>query len=305
MDASIRMRRALVQHLESLQRAGVREIPKVIWEEKGPATAVSSPLSPARTADRTTDGAARAASGPQPVSAQTVTRSGENSSLPRPSSATARISSQSILTPTSAGIIPPNVGLSLADRLGALEVLQQEVCNCQACPALVSNRSRTVFGVGSPQPRLCFFGEAPGADEDRVGVPFVGRAGQLLDKILEACTLKREEVYILNTLKCRPPDNRAPIEEEVENCRGFFERQLAILRPEFICCLGATAAKALLRSTLALGRLRGQFHDFRGAKVLVTYHPAYLLRNPAAKKDTWEDMKLLLNEMGIQLPKTS
>jgi DNA polymerase len=181
-------------------------------------------------------------------------------------------------------------------------LLQNEVVGCTRCPALVRNRTQTVFGVGNIKPRLCFFGEAPGADEDRIGQPFVGRAGQLLDKIIEACTLRREDVYILNTLKCRPPENRAPTEDEVENCRDFFERQLAILQPEFVCCLGATAAKALLRTNLALGRLRGRFHDVQGYKVIVTYHPAYLLRNPAAKKDTWEDMKILLKEMGIELP---
>jgi DNA polymerase len=156
--------------------------------------------------------------------------------------------------------------------------------------------------VGNVQPRLVFMGEAPGADEDRQGEPFVGRAGQLLNKIIEACTLRREDVYILNTLKCRPPGNRNPAPDEAANCRGFLDRQLAVLRPEYICCLGTIAAQSLLASQETIGRMRGRFHDYQGIRVLCTYHPAYLLRNPAAKKDCWDDMQILLNAMGIKLP---
>ena len=218
-------------------------------------------------------------------------------------------------TPSTAGPQPPAspnkllalgdsrpAPLPLAQRQAALQVLNAEVKRCTRCPALVANRTQTVFGVGNLQPRLCFFGEAPGADEDREGEPFVGRAGQLLNKIIEACTLKREDVYILNVLKCRPPGNRAPEEAEVDCCRQFFERQLEILRPDFICCLGASAAKALLHTAFSIGKLRGRFYDFRGAKVICTYHPAYLLRNPAAKRDVWDDMQILMKEMGIPLP---
>ncbi len=183
-----------------------------------------------------------------------------------------------------------------------LHELAEEVRQCRLCAELVANRSQTVFGVGNPQARLCFFGEAPGADEDRLGEPFVGRAGQLLNKIIEACTLRREDVYILNVLRCRPPKNRTPTGEEAENCRPFFERQLEIIRPEYICCLGAVAASALLDAKQPLGRLRGRLHDWHWAKVLVTYHPAYLLRNPSAKRLVWEDMQLLMKEMGIEIP---
>jgi DNA polymerase len=189
--------------------------------------------------------------------------------------------------------------LSPTERRVALEVINVEVRNCRRCDELAAGRTQTVFGVGSPTPRLCFFGEAPGADEDRQGVPFVGRAGQLLDKIIEAMGIQRDDVYILNVLKCRPPNNRVPSEEEVENCRGFFERQLDVLQPEFICCLGATAAKTLLHSGFSLGKMRGRFFTFGAAQVIVTYHPAYLLRNPAAKKDTWEDIQLLMRAMGL------
>ena len=182
-----------------------------------------------------------------------------------------------------------------------LSVLQHEVAGCTRCDELARTRTQTVFGVGNENPRLCFLGEAPGADEDRLGEPFVGRAGQLLNKIIEACRMKREDVYILNMIKCRPPGNRNPLPEELANCRGYLERQLDLLRPELVCCLGAVAAQNLMGTTLSIGKLRGKVHHFRGARVVCTYHPAYLLRNPAAKKDTWEDMKLLLREMGVEL----
>lgn len=179
-----------------------------------------------------------------------------------------------------------------------------QVSGCTRCPALVQSRRQTVFGEGNAAPRVCFFGEAPGADEDRSGRPFVGRAGQLLTKMIEACTFQREEVYILNTVKCRPPGNRNPQLDEVENCRGYFEQQLDILQPEYIVCLGLISARALLHTTASVGRLRGVFHRYRGSKVLVTYHPAYLLRNPEAKRAAWEDLQIMLRDMGID-PKTS
>jgi len=191
--------------------------------------------------------------------------------------------------------------LSVSERRKALEVLERQVQGCTKCAALVDNRTQTVFGVGTITPRLCFFGEAPGVEEDKQGEPFVGRAGELLNRMIAACTLKREDVYILNVLKCRPPDNRTPLPDEVENCRPFFERQLEILHPEFICCLGACAAQALLRTTAPVGRLRGRVHTWRWAKVVVTYHPAYLLRSPQQKLAAWEDLKLLMKEMGIPI----
>ena len=183
-----------------------------------------------------------------------------------------------------------------------LQVLRDDVAGCQKCPQLASSRTQTVFGDGSTRARLCFFGEAPGADEDASGIPFVGRAGQLLTKIIEACTLSREDVYILNVLKCRPPENRRPLPEEVENCRPFFEHQLEIVRPEFICCLGASAAHALLETTDSIGSLRRRWFEYQGSRVMCTYHPSYLLRNPSAKRDVWEDMKRLMQAMEIPLP---
>jgi DNA polymerase len=158
-----------------------------------------------------------------------------------------------------------------------------------------------VFGVGTATARLCFLGEAPGADEDASGEPFVGRAGQLLTKIIEACTLTRDEVYILNVLKCRPPENRPPLAEETANCRGYFEKQLEIIAPEFICCLGTTAAQALLQTDEPIGKLRKRWFSWRNSQVICTYHPSYLLRNPPAKREVWDDMKLLMAKLGVQL----
>jgi uracil-DNA glycosylase family 4 len=186
-----------------------------------------------------------------------------------------------------------------ADRVRSLRVLAQQVADCTRCAELAATRTQTVFGAGPPHARLCFLGEAPGADEDACGTPFVGRAGQLLTKIIEACTLSRDDVYILNVLKCRPPGNRTPSPEEVEHCRTHFERQFEIIAPEFICCLGTTAAQALLRTTEPIGKLRRRWFTAGSAQVLCTYHPSYLLRNPAAKRDVWKDMKMLMERMGV------
>jgi DNA polymerase len=188
-----------------------------------------------------------------------------------------------------------------ASTAATLAILRQEVAPCTRCGELAATRTQTVFGVGNPRAKLCFLGEAPGADEDRLGEPFVGRGGQLLNKIIEACRLKREDVYILNMLKCRPPGNRNPLPDELTNCRPYLERQLELIEPDYICCLGAVASQNLLGTTTPIGKLRGKFHGYRGAKVVCTFHPAYLLRNPAAKKDCWEDMKFLMREMGVEL----
>ena len=186
------------------------------------------------------------------------------------------------------------------DRSGSLAAVAREVAACTRCAELARTRTQTVFGVGSPHARLAFLGEAPGSDEDRQGEPFVGRAGKLLDDIVQkGMKLRRQDVYILNILRCRPPGNRNPLPVEAANCREYLDRQLEIIRPEFICCLGAVAAQNLLDTTTPIGQLRGRFHDYKGIKVVCTYHPAYLLRNPNAKKPTWDDIQLLMAEMGI------
>ena len=189
------------------------------------------------------------------------------------------------------------------DPAAALAVVAQEVAACTRCAELASTRTQTVFGVGNPRARVVFLGEAPGADEDRQGEPFVGRAGKLLTDIIQnGMGLRREEIYILNILRCRPPGNHNPLPLEAAACREYLDRQLAIIRPEFICCLGAIAAQNLLDTTESIGKMRGRLLSYQGIKVVCTYHPAYLLRNPAAKRSTWEDIQLLMKEMGIQRP---
>jgi DNA polymerase len=196
------------------------------------------------------------------------------------------------------GAVADQVPADPAERRKSLEVLAQSITKCVRCAALVSNRTQTVFGVGKISPELCFVGEAPGQDEDRQGEPFVGAAGQLLNRIITACGMKREEVYICNILKCRPPGNRTPLPDEAANCREYLESQIDLIRPKFICALGACAAQNLLNTTLSIGRLRGQILRYRGIPVMCTYHPAYLLRSPEKKKDVWEDMKRLMQELG-------
>ena len=192
----------------------------------------------------------------------------------------------------------------LAGRTRELTVLAAEVAGCNRCEGLFSTRTQTVFGVGPIDPDVAFVGEAPGADEDRTGEPFVGRAGQLLTRIINGCGFKREEVYIFNTLKCRPPGNRTPTPDECANCRPFFERQFDLVRPKFVVALGGTAAKSLLNTTTGITRLRGKLYEFRGVPLVCTFHPSALLRDEsgAMKRDVWEDMKLLLRTMGREIP---
>ena len=204
--------------------------------------------------------------------------------------------------PTSTALPPAASGVDAdTDRIRSLRILNQQVADCTQCVELAATRTHTVFGVGPPDARICFFGEAPGADEDASGEPFVGRAGELLTKIIEACKLRREDVYILNVLKCRPPGNRPPLPGEVANCRRFFEQQLEIIAPEYICCLGTSASHALLGTAEPIGKLRKRWFAHGSAKVICTYHPLYLLQNPAAKRDVWDDMKVMMSDMGVEL----
>ena len=174
--------------------------------------------------------------------------------------------------------------------------MREELGECTRCK-LHRHRTQIVFGVGNPKASLVFVGEAPGADEDAQGEPFVGRAGQLLTKIIQAMGMQREDVYICNIIKCRPPSNRTPETEEILACQPFLVKQLQAIRPKFICALGGPAAQTLLRTKEPISRLRGKFYDFHGIPLLPTYHPAFLLRNPYEKKTVWEDMKLLLREI--------
>ncbi len=174
----------------------------------------------------------------------------------------------------------------------SLDSIRADLGDCRRCK-LFSSRKNIVFGAGNSKAALMFVGEAPGADEDEQGIPFVGRAGQLLTKIIEAINLTREDVYICNILKCRPPGNRNPETDEIAACEPFLFRQIASVKPKLICALGAFGAQTLLRTTETIGRLRGRLIDYRGAKLLATYHPAYLLRNPIEKRKVWEDMKIV------------
>lgn len=189
----------------------------------------------------------------------------------------------------------------------ALSLLAEEVAACNRCKELFSTRTQTVFGVGPLSPDLCFVGEAPGGDEDRQGEPFVGAAGQLLNKIIVAMGLTRDEVYICNTLKCRPPKNRPPTTDECGNCRPFFERQIELVAPKVICCLGGVAAKNVLQTATGITRLRGKLYHYRDIPVVCTYHPSYLLRQEGAdqrkaKAECWDDMKLILKQLGRPIP---
>jgi len=182
------------------------------------------------------------------------------------------------------------------DNVMTLESIRHEIGDCQRCK-LAAKRNNIVFGSGNPNAELVFVGEAPGYDEDQQGLPFVGRAGQLLTKIIESINLKREDVYICNVLKCRPPENRNPEPDEVATCNPFLKRQLATIRPKIVCCLGTFAAQTVLQTPASISKLRGRFIDMDGIRVIATFHPAYLLRSPDKKREVWEDMKQIRAEL--------
>jgi DNA polymerase len=177
-----------------------------------------------------------------------------------------------------------------------LQDIRQELGDCHRCP-LCQKRTHIVFGEGNPQARLAFVGEAPGADEDMQGKPFVGKAGQLLTKIIQAMGLTRQDVYICNILKCRPPGNRNPKPDEITTCEPFLVKQLQVIQPKVICALGTFAAHTLLKTEVPITVLRGRFHTYQGIHLMPTYHPAYLLRNPGAKKQVWEDMQMIMKTL--------
>ncbi len=193
------------------------------------------------------------------------------------------------------GIVPaPEVMKSTS--IPSLQIIRDEIGDCQRCK-LAPTRTNIVFGSGNPNAELVFVGEAPGADEDEQGVPFVGRAGQLLTKIIESIEIKREDVYICNVLKCRPPNNRPPEPDEVAACNPFLHKQLAMIRPKIVCCLGTFAAHTVLQSTVPISKLRGKFFDIDGIRIIATFHPSYLLRSPEKKREVWDDMKQIRAEL--------
>lgn len=193
----------------------------------------------------------------------------------------------------------PQTRISAADKHGALESVRHHIGDCTRCPLAYAGRKTIVFADGDPNARLMFVGEGPGADEDASGVPFVGKAGQLLNNMINAMGLKREEVFIANVVKCRPPGNRTPEPVEANTCSQFLAEQIDIVQPEYIVALGATAATYLMGVKKSIGSLRGNWFEVRGAKVAVTYHPAYLLRDPNMKGEAWKDLQRVMGAMGL------
>ncbi len=191
---------------------------------------------------------------------------------------------------------------AIADPAQALVVIREDLGDCTRCRLHKQGRKQIVFGVGNPKAELMFIGEAPGADEDAQGEPFVGRAGQLLNNMIKAMGLRREEVYIANIIKCRPPGNRTPERDECETCSPFLMRQIATIKPKAIVALGAVAAKTLLAINAPMMELRGHWYDFRDTKLAVTYHPAFLLRDPRQKKEAWKDLQMVMKELGLVAP---
>jgi uracil-DNA glycosylase family 4 len=232
-------------------------------------------------------------------------------------SETAPVSPPAVVLPSSQGlqesVIPklisfdelsplPPEPIPAAQREAAMQAIRDEIGDCTRCPLAYAGRRNIVFGDGDPSARLMFVGEGPGADEDATGVPFVGKAGQLLNNMIGAMGLKREEVYIANIVKCRPPANRVPEPVEANTCAQFLVKQVDVVQPEVIVALGATAATYVLGVKQSLASLRGTWHSCRGAKVAVTYHPAFLLRDPRQKGEAWKDLQRVMAEMGLKAP---
>jgi len=289
--------RILRQQLEDLQRAGVSQVSAQLQE----LVAALGEYPPVTEEDVTQPAESSPAPAPAvPVIATKPAPTPVVSSSPEPTPKENSIVADSTV-PDSTSPGQSGGSLSREERESKLASLSERVAACQKCQELADTRTQTVFGVGNPEAKILFIGEAPGADEDKQGEPFVGRAGKLLNDIITAMTLTREEIYICNILRCRPPGNRNPSSTEAANCREFLDGQIETVAPEYIVCWGSIAAKNLLDTDTAIGRMRGKFYEYGNAKVLCTYHPSYLLRNPAAKKEVWKDMKFLMKDMGVEL----
>jgi DNA polymerase len=233
-----------------------------------------------------------------------ATAAAEQSTFASSPEETAYLPEEQAIAPRKPISAPPLVTTSVlasGDKAAALQLIRDDLGDCTRC-ALHKGRNKIVFGDGSPTARLMFVGEGPGADEDAQGIPFVGRAGQLLNNMIAAMGLRRDEVYIANVVKCRPPGNRTPEPEEGATCSPFLFRQIDVVRPQVLVALGATAATYLLGSRQPLAGLRGRVHAFRGTQLIVTYHPAYLLRDPRQKKEAWADLQIAMKELGLKPP---
>jgi uracil-DNA glycosylase len=196
----------------------------------------------------------------------------------------------------------PLVNAAVTDPAAALRAIREDIGDCTRCRLSEQGRKQIVFGVGNPQADLMFIGEAPGADEDEQGIPFIGRAGQLLTNMIVAMGLRREDVYIANIIKCRPPGNRTPERDECATCSPFLLRQIDAIRPKALVALGAVAARTLLAINEPMSTLRGRWYDFHGTPLAVTYHPAYLLRDPRQKKEAWKDLQMVMKHLGLTPP---
>ena len=202
-------------------------------------------------------------------------------------------------------VVPPSASSLFEQKIenDSLDRIRQDIGpNCTRCK-LHEARKNIVFGVGDPKAQLVFVGEGPGRDEDEQGEPFVGRAGKLLTSMIEAMGLKRSDVYICNVVKCRPPENRLPEKDEIATCSPYLFRQLGVIAPKVICALGSCSAQTLLQTTQGISRFRGEWFDYHGSKLIATYHPAYLLRNPPAKSEVWKDLQKVMAVLGLELPK--
>jgi DNA polymerase len=234
-----------------------------------------------------------------------ATAAAEQSTFASSPEETAYLPEEQAIAPRKPISAPPLVTTSVlasGDKAAALQLIRDDLGDCTRC-ALHKGRNKIVFADGDPNARLMFVGEGPGADEDAQGLPFVGRAGQLLNNMIAAMGLKREQVYIANVVKCRPPGNRTPEPEEANTCSPFLFRQIDVVRPQVLVALGATAATYLLGHRQPLAGLRGRVHAFRGMQLIVTYHPAFLLRDPRQKKEAWADLQIAMKELGLKPPK--
>jgi uracil-DNA glycosylase len=234
----------------------------------------------------------------------TVTNDLDQTSIPAPNFQSPSASEENAIAARKPMPAAPAIGpvIAAAGRADALHLIREDIGDCTRCPLAFAGRNKIVFGDGDANARLMFVGEGPGADEDRTGLPFVGKAGQLLNNMINAMGLRREQVYIANIVKCRPPANRVPEPEEAHTCTQFLFRQIDVIRPEVIVALGSTAATYLLGAKSPLGALRGRVHPWRDAKLIVTYHPAFLLRDPTQKKAAWYDLRIAMAELGLQPP---
>jgi DNA polymerase len=295
----------MAQLLQHLSGVGVTHVPRVEFPK--PVKPAPKAESPARGAPITTTDGSSAKDATKPGRKSPKAAATAVPEMRRPASGLRSMEELKVTDehrPAPLAEVQELVNQEFADpqqKHDALCSLAAIVAKCRRCTELATTRKQTVFGVGDPTARIMFIGEAPGADEDAQGEPFVGEAGQLLNKIVTACKLRREDIYICNVLRCRPPGNRNPLPQEASNCREFLDAQIRIVQPEYIICWGAVAAQNLLNETRPVGKLRRQFFTHNGAKVMCTYHPSYLLRNPSAKKEVWEDMKFFMLELGVEL----